>query len=493
MAKQKSLKLNIVMNAILTMSTFLFPLITYPYASRILRPEGMGKVAFAASLIAQLDMIAQLGIPTYGIRACAKVRDDRAELSKTARELLTINVICMIAAYVIFILALLFIPRLQDEKLLYVVMSFSVFCNSIGMEWLYKALENYSYITVRSIVFKLISVIAMFFLVKAVDDYIIYGGIVIFAGSASNILNLINARKHVNLRTEVNWAEIKDHLKPILVFFSMSCATIIYTNLDTVMLGFMSSNEEVGFYNAAVRIKIVLVSVVTSLGAVLLPRMTYYVENRQENAFYATCRKALHFVFVLAVPMSLYFIMLAPEGIRLLSGPLYGAAVPPMRIIMPTLLLVGITNILGLQILVPLGRERDVLISEIAGAVTDLILNAILIPLYGASGAALGTLTAEIVVLCVQAGILRDKLALLLGDLQVWKILLATAIAACGVWTLQNILQTNVFLTLVATSALFGFIYALILLLTRDTVALEIAGMIRGLASKVNQTGEKHE
>ena len=381
MRKQGSLKLNFIMNAILTMSSFVFPLITFPYISRILLPVGTGKVSFATSLISYFSMFAQLGIPTYGIRACAKVRDDRLELTRTAHELLAINLVMDVISYAVLFLALLFLPRLQEDRTLYVVVSATILLSSIGMEWLYKALEQYTYITVRSIIFKFVALIAMFLLVHNQNDYVIYGGISIFASSASNVFNFINVHKYIDMKP-VGGYHFKRHFKAIGVFFAMSCATTIYTHLDTVMLGFIATDEDVGYYNAAVKIKTILVSIVTSLGTVLLPRSSYYVEHGLMDEFIRIAKKALNFVFILASPLMVYFIIYAKQGIYFLSGSAYAGSIMPMKIIMPTLLLIGITNVLGIQILIPLGREKIVLYSEIAGAVVDLILNAILIPKY---------------------------------------------------------------------------------------------------------------
>ena len=174
--KQKSIKINFIMNMILTMSSFIFPLITFPYVSRILLPVGTGKVSFATSLISYFSMFAQLGIPTYGIRVCAKVRDNREELTRTVQELLTINLVMSVLSYIALFIVLTFVPRLQADKPLYIIMSFTIILTSIGMEWLYKALEQYMYITVRSVIFKFIALIAMFLLIHEQQDYVIYGG-----------------------------------------------------------------------------------------------------------------------------------------------------------------------------------------------------------------------------------------------------------------------------------------------------------------------------
>ena len=177
MKQQISLKKNFIMNAILTMSSFIFPLITFPYYSRILLPDGTGKVSFATSLISYFSLFAQLGIPTYGIRACAQVRDNREELSRVTQELLIINLITSALAYAALAVALLTVPRLQADRNLYLVISITILMNAIGMEWLYKGLEQYTYITARSILFKAIAVAAMFLLVHQKSDYVIYGGI----------------------------------------------------------------------------------------------------------------------------------------------------------------------------------------------------------------------------------------------------------------------------------------------------------------------------
>lgn len=252
--KQKSIKINFIMNMILTMSSFIFPLITFPYVSRILLPVGTGKVSFATSLISYFSMFAQLGIPTYGIRVCAKVRDNREELTRTVQELLTINLVMSVLSYIALFIVLTFVPRLQADKPLYIIMSFTIILTSIGMEWLYKALEQYMYITVRSVIFKFIALIAMFLLIHEQQDYVIYGGITILAASASNIFNLINVHKYIDLKPVGDY-NFRRHLKPVATFFAMACATTIYTNLDNVMLGFMATDADVGYYNAAVKIK----------------------------------------------------------------------------------------------------------------------------------------------------------------------------------------------------------------------------------------------
>ena len=473
MSKQKSIKLNFVMNALLSMSSFIFPLITFPYISRVLLPEGTGKVNFATSFIAYFTMFAQLGIPTYGIRACATVRDNRKKLTKTTHELLIINLLMSALSYVVFFILLFTVPKLQDDRKLHVIVSVNVLLTAIGMEWLYKALEQYTYITIRSIIFKFIALIVMFLLVHQKSDYVIYGAISIFAASASNIMNLINVHKYIDLKLLRHY-DFRPHLKAVGIFFAMSCATTIYLHLDTIMLKFMTTDTDVGYYSAATKIKTILVSVVTSLGTVLLPRVSYYIKQNKMEKFNRITVKALNFVLLMAVPLTMYFILFAREGIYFLSGKEYEGSVIPMQIIMPTLIFIGLTNILGIQILVPLEQEKHVLYSEIIGAAVDLLLNVLLIPHYHSVGAAIGTLAAELAVLIYQYYILRKKVSSAIRSIQHGKIILAVIVGVgCSIWV--KLLGLNSFLTLLVSACLFMGSYGGMLMLLKEPLVIEIS------------------
>lgn len=480
--KVRSVKFNFIMNSILTASAMIFPIITYPYVSRILQPSGIGTVSFANSVITYFSMFAQLGVPTYGIRACAKVRDDKEKLSRTVQEIMLINIVTCIIVYLAFGCSLYWIPQFREEKLLYIVMGSLILFNTIGVEWLYKGLEQYSYITMRSIVFKFIALIAMFLLIHEKEDYVIYGGITIFAAAGSNVLNFLNLRKYIYLHP-VGTYNFRQHLKPISIFFAMSIATTVYTNMDNVMLGFMRGTTENGYYDAAVKIKNILVSFVTSLGTVLLPRVSYYIEVGEKEKFQQIAKKALNFVFLISVPMCIYFILFAKPSIDILSGSAFANAVFPMQLIMPTLVFIGLTNIIGLQMLVPLGREEQVLYSEIVGAIVNIIVNSLLIPRMGAAGAAIGTVLAEISVFCVQVVAMRDQIIPVLKKISYLKIALAVVTGSlCSLWVKYFV--PNAFFCLVVSAILFFGSYGIVLLFTREKTAIEIFGQLLGKIRK---------
>ena len=299
----------------------------------------------------------------------------------------------------------------------------------------------------------------MFVLVHEQKDYVIYGGISILAASASNVFNFFHAHKYVSIKP-VGSYNFRQHLKPIVIFFAMSCAATIYTNLDTVMLGFMTSDAEVGYYNAAVKIKSILVSVVTSLGVVLLPRASYYVEHKLMDEFYRITQKAINFVFLIAVPLTVYFILFAKEGIFFLSGSEYASSILPMQVIMPTVFFIGLTNIMGLY-------------SEIAGAIVDLILNTLLIPIMASTGAAIGTVVAEGVVFLVQFFVLRKEVFPAYRKVRYGTIVLAILVAVVSSLWVKKLAFGN-FLTLLISSVIFFLAYAVILFLCKEPLVREI-------------------
>ncbi|WP_276931291.1 flippase [Dubosiella newyorkensis] len=473
--KTKSIKLNFIMNFLLTASSILFPLITFPYVSRVLGPIGTGNVTMGTSVVSYFTMVAMLGVPTYGVRACAGVRDDKIKLSKTVQELLIINIGMMLIAYIAFFITIFLVPSFYVMKTLYLVSSLAIILNVIGVNWLYQGLEQYSYITFISLVFKVVALVLMFALVHKADDYIWYALITVIGGFGSSIFNFIRLRKLILLKPFQHY-DFKRHIRPMFTFFAMTVATTVYTNLDVVMLGLMKSNYNVGLYNAAVKIKLIMVSLVTSLGTVLLPRISYYYEQNQAKEFYNLISKTFSFVLLFAIPCCLYLMVFAKDTILLLSGKEFLEAVPAVIIITPTILLIGLSNITGIQVLVPTGKESLVLRSVVCGAVVDFVLNLMMIPKFGAAGAAFGTLAAELVVLIVQCIYLKALLNQIKSTIE-WRCLFESLIPALLILIGTYYLPIeSVFFRLLISGCLFFLVYGFGLLVTKEEILITIFG-----------------
>lgn len=483
MNKIHSIKYNFIMNFILTATQFIFPLITFPYVSRVLQAAGNGKVTFAASVANYFMMVASLGIPTYGVRACARVRDDKDKLTKTVQELFIINAAVTFLVTITYIASIYAIPRFLEDKILFYINGINIVLNMFGMNWVYQALEQYDYITFRSIAFKLISIVLMFLLVHQQSDYVVYGAITVFAAVGSYVLNFIRLRKLISFRIVGDY-NFRQHIKPIFTLFAQSVAVSIYTNLDTVMLGFIKTDTDVGYYHAAVKIKGLLLSLVTSLGNVLLPRMSYFVKNKMMVEFKKYMVKALNFELLMALSLTLYFVLYSRESINFLAGPGYEGAILAMQIITIAVIPNGLTGILGVQVLTSMEKEKYVLYSVVVGAVSDFLLNIVFIPQYGAAGAALATTIAEFLVLFVQIYYTRGLLKEISKDVRALNYIIICVISGVGAYFIR-FLGTSDFMKLLIAAIVFFGIYGIGLLITKEPVIVDV---LTGLKNKVKRS-----
>ncbi len=480
--RQKSIKLNFILNASLSMLNVIFPLLTYPYVSRMLGPDNLGKIRFIASFVEYFVLFSQLGLPTLGVREVAKVRDDKEKLSKLVQELLIINLVVSVLAYIILAICMLSVPKVIDNKALVAIFSLNIFFGAIGIEWMYRGLEEYGYITLRSVIFKIISVIAIFMLINAESDYLIYGAILVFATSGSYICNFVHAKKYISFKPTGGY-EFGKHIKNAMIFLGMSASTTIYTSLDSLMLGFMKGDTEVGYYDAAVRVKNILVTLITSLGTVILPRTSYYIEKGLLEDFKAVIVKALDLVWCAALPCMVYCMMFAYPIVMVLAGDKYKPSVMAMIVITPTIFFIGMSNIFGIQMLVPMGKEKSLLLAEISGAVVDLILNIILIPRLGSIGAAIGTLVAEFVVMIIALIALGKNVSQGFRGISYIKIIVSLILSSllCVPILWLNIRSLHV--VLVSGMVFFG-IYGVMLLMTKEKMVVEAIDAIKARVGK---------
>jgi hypothetical protein len=458
------------MNLILTASNFLFPLITFPYVSRVLQVEANGIIAYVTSIVSYFSLVASLGIPTYGIRAAATVRDDKRKLSKVVQELLIINIVLVGLVLIIYFIMLFTVPSMLVYRELFYINAIGIILNVLGVNWFFQAIEQYDYITVRSIIFRVLSIALMFIFVHQPSDYIIYGLILVLSSAGSNILNFKRLFKYITLKKQDKY-EFVPHFKPILILFAQSLVISIYTNLDLIMLGSIKDSYEVGLYTAATKLKLILLSVVNSLGNVLLPRMSYYVKRNMKEQFERVMAQALNFTLFISLPLAIFFTLNANESLLILAGEQYLGAVLSMQFLTIAVIPIGITGVLGIQVLTPLEKEKYLLISVIVGAVIDLLLNFILISSYGSSGASFATMIAEFAVLLVQIYYTRELLFKIIHQIVGIRYLFTVGISAL-VMILVKSLQLSHFWLLCVEGIIFFGSYAVILVLLKDDFIL---------------------
>ena len=460
--KKSSIPFNFVMNFLLKLSGTLCTAISYPYAFRVIGGAGMGKVAFSASIASFFVMLASMGIPLYGIRECARVRDDREKLRKTVSELLGLQLLATLGAETLLLVATLSIPRLREEWPLFLIQACMLLFHGIDTEWLFAALEQYGYLTVRSFVTKLLAVILIFALVQ---DYFQYAVLAVLPVILNNIWNILTARSLLGgTANKPGWTGIQRHFRFARIFLIQSAAITVYANLDASMLGFFHADAVVGAYDAAIKIKLVLTYFIVSLGTVLFPRFSYYLAEKREDEFRHGLRMSADFILLTALPLMMFFIILAPECLAVLYGEVNTDTLYSLRILAPTLLLIGCSNLTGIQLLTPIGREKVVMQSTVTGAVIDLAANFILIPVYGAAGAAMGTLLAEAGVLVYQAVAVKKMAVKLFDTGNAVKVLIVSLSASALLMAIHMAGLRDLKAVLIGGFLYFGTVYGVLML-----------------------------
>lgn len=391
------IKKNFSYNLLFTVSNILFPIVSFPYASRIVGPEGIGKVQFITTFSQYFVLIASLGIPIYGIREIAKVKNDYSKLSKLFSELLVINFIGSIIFVIIYLLCICFIPYFQNDALYYIIAGIIVLGGFTTIDWFFSGIEEFRFISIRSIIIKFISLVALYSLVKTKDDLLLFFLITIFSIVSNNIWNLFNLKSKVSFTlTSLN---LKKHLPVLFTLFSTSLATSIYTVIDTLFLGFLADHKAVGFYTAAIKLNKIAIPIIVSLGIVLIPSITHSFSLNDQNAsLKKLADQSFSFTCLLGVPLAVSLYIFAPEIMLIFSGPLFNDAILTMQLASPLVLLVGLGHFFGLQLLIPSGNERGYLIAAIGGMFISLILNIFLIKLFNDKGAAIATVLGEVAV-----------------------------------------------------------------------------------------------
>lgn len=485
MSKVNSIKYNFTLNLVNTVVGLLFPIVTFPYVSRIIMADGIGKIQFLQSIINCIVLFSALGIPLYAVREIAKVRDNIEQRSKLAIEILLLHTFLSILGYIAVYIIALTVENVKSDASLFLLLSVNIFLSAIGVAWFYQAMEDFKYITIRSLVVKLLSLIALFTLVHSKDDLFIYAGITVMAEVGSNVLNFFRLRQFVTIQAitckELN---IWRHLRPTLKIFLLNIIVCIYVNMDSIMLGLLSSQVAVGYYTAATRLTKALLGIISSLGAVLLPRFTNLISMGKYDEFAQIANRASHFVVTLSLPISIGLIFTASPLIHLFCGNDFEASILTLQIVSPIIICIGLSGLLGMQILYPQGKENIVILSTLMGAILNFTLNYLLIPKYAQYGAAIATFVAEFFVLITMFVLGRVFIPLTLLNKNNGMVLLSTFILALFLYIFSTLNLPN-YLLLLSEIVLSIFVYGWMLYFCKNEFMLQLLGIMKRQNKKI--------
>lgn len=474
--RKKSLAINAFLNSLRSVLNILFPLITFPYVSRKLTVEGIGIYNFSSSVISYFLLIAALGIGTYAIREGAKYRDNKKKITQFSSEVFTINIFSTLISYLLLFLCLILIPKLHNYLWCILIWSLQIFFTTIGTEWIYQIYEDYTYITIRSIVFQVLSIILLFIFVRGPQDYLNYAAITVFSSVGSNVLNFIHARKycHIHIVFGFDW---KKHIVPILVLFAAGIANMIYVNSDITLLGLMKNNYIVGIYSVSSKIYSLVKTLISALLIVTIPRLALLLGKKRIKEYKNILAKLTNTLVVLALPASVGLFMLAKEVILIISGSNYLRAISSLQILCFAYIFSILAWILSDCVLIPAKREKKVLVSMTASAVLNIVFNIVLIPFWDENATAISTVLAEMCMFIINYHYSKDIVNDVLRSKELLNNFVTSIVGCVGiviVCLLCNIGWQSMLLKTVFSVVLSVIIYGAILVLLNNKVALSI-------------------
>jgi O-antigen/teichoic acid export membrane protein len=399
---------NYFFNVVYQLLNIAFPLITITYVSRVLLPEGVGKVSYAQNIVSYFVLIASLGMPRYGIREIAKSNGDEEARNKTFSELLAINLITTLIASIVYYIIIFSVDVIAENRLLYIACGITLIFNCFNIDWFYKGIEEFKYIAVRSFWVKLISLFAILIAVNSQDDVEIYAFISSLATSANYLFNIIHAHKYVTVsRRNLN---LKHHIKPVLFMFATSVAVELYTQLDTTMIGAMCGDKWVGYYTNPSKLTKIVSTVIVALGEVLLPSMSVFFKHGDLKKLRNLSCKVLDYMIFLSLPACIGLILISKEVILVLFGEAFQPSILTLEILSLLIPILSIGNIYGSQLMVVLNMEKKLTLSVTIGSLANLMMNYFLIIKFKQNGAAIASVATEFLVMLIQILIVRKIL-----------------------------------------------------------------------------------
>lgn len=396
-----SLKTNFIYNFILIGGNQLFALLVFPYISRVLGPENVGIVNFVDSAVDYFVAISMMGIMSIGVREIAASRSDPARLDAAFSGLFIVNLLFTALALLGLLAAYLLIPALASYPRMAALGAVKLICKFLMIEWLFCGLEDFKFISVRSLIIKFLYMVGVFVFVREASDYEVYYVLLVAIWVASAVVNLRYGRLRVRLVSRsVEWRRF---VKPFLFLGLYKLIIGMYATFNSVYLGVAADEREVGYYTTAVRLFAVIIGFYYAFTGVALPRMSSLLSEQRMEEFDSLVRRTTNVLIAVAVPAICFGVGFSRQIVFLIAGPEFEASVVPMAIIFPLLFVNGYNMVLIEQILMPF--KKDKLLMRNAGfyAAVAVVLNVLLVKPLGAIGSALVWASAEVVLLLLSA------------------------------------------------------------------------------------------
>lgn len=403
---KNSVTKNYVYNVLYQVLMIILPIVTTPYISRVLGAENIGIYGYTLSISAYFILFGSLGMTLYGQREIAYNQKNKKEYTKIFEEVLIMRLITMIISIAIFYFTLVLHGQYKEY---YKILILEILANAIDISWFLQGLEEFKKTVSRNLIIKILSIIAIFAFVKTKNDLYIYFIIYVLSILFGNLSLWLYLPKYLE-KVKLKELNIFRHLKPAIILFIPQIAIQVYTILDKTMIGLIIMNKsEVGYYEQAQKLVKMALSLITSMGLVMMPRVASTYEEGNKNIVIEYMYKSFNLVYFLAFPMIIGLLTVSSTFVPWFFGEEYNKVAMLINIISPIILFIGLSNAIGNQYLLAIKRQKEYTISVLCGALINLVMNSMLIWKLGALGASIGTVIAELTVTVVQLFYVRKE------------------------------------------------------------------------------------
>ena len=456
------------------------PLITTPYVSRVLGAKGVGTFSYTNSIVQYFILFGCIGLNLYGQREIAYVQHENEKRDKVFWELVILRIIAVSISLTVFYFTLASHGKYAS---VFLIMCLDILASMVDISWFFQGIEDFKKIVVRNFIIKIVGVALIFIFVKSSDDlllYVICHSATLFLGNLSMWAYMPKLVGKVKLRE----LEIKKHMRPTIVLFLPQIATSVYTVLDKTMIGLLTGiEEEVAYYEQSQKIVKIVMTLVTSLGTVMMPRVANLFKQNEIDKVKNYLSKSFRFVFFLSFPMMFGLMAVGCNIVPWFFGLGYDMVIPNMMVIAPILVIIALSNIMGTQYLLPTGRQKEYTLSVVTGCVVNFTLNLLLIPHFLSIGAAVSTVIAETSVTCVQVYFTRKdfKFGEIISNNKDY--IISSLIMFVPTYLLSKYLPSSILNTFICV-AVGGLMYVGLLFVMKDETLFEAADKIKGKFAK---------
>lgn len=456
----------------------LFPLITFKYASNIIKANGIGAANFSSAVIGYVGLISSLGISAYAISEGAKIRKNKEKLSEFVSEVFTINLYSMTLSYCVLAILLVTVTKFEPYRLLILLYSTTILFRALGIEWFFTVKEKFSYITVRSIIFQLVSLVLLYVLVKEEQDTPWYVTLTAISSAGSGLLNFIYSRKIIRIKPTPIKRCIK-HMKPIMIIWAANVASLIYVNADVIIIGFLSGDTANGHYSAAVKVVKAICMPISAIGVVAGPQLAEAISEKNREKINQITKQVFDFMGFLIFPCIVGLFLLGKESIFLISGKEFLPGLMAERILLLDIFFSPLNAFIANQIMIPIKKEKYSMIVMIIAATTNIVSDFILIKYIDINGAAIATVISEFLVFALCIPYVFKTVDIKVSGKDIWKYMVSS-LCIIPVYYLCRTLMHNEWL-LVGTTVCFSIIVYSILvgILTKKTPLAFLKGLRR--------------